>query len=469
MRQPVVVDGRIAGTQSIFFGKMGLDGKPYAPYGPLAAVMALPHHLAGRALARVAGVPREAGGSGPSWPTLVGGITTLSGATGAALAVAGFYVAAVALATPAAWALSLSLLLGGATILWPYGTTLYSEAWLAAGFVWATALLLEARRGGPGARPRIIGAAACLAVAGLVKVTGLILAPALVLAVLCERSVSPRVRREAAVALTLGILLAAAVHIAWNQYRFGAPFDFGYDWSETIPVGPPRAFLWTDVPRGLVVLLMSPGKSLFLWAPVLLLGVLNAPRFWRRERAVACGIGAALVTGLLFYAAYLFPEGGYAHGPRHLVPLVPVVLLAACGAEARRWPRAALLACGAVGVTMALLAVSVSFLEDQALGRPAPAGGAYYEQIDPAPGRPSNRYHLAHLPFLTAIQSPGWLRSTGVGQGPDFFALHLRQAGRQFPDGGAIPPWLPWAWSGAWLSLLALSGWALSRARPREP
>src|ERR671912_605301 len=44
------------GGQPIFFGKLGLDGKPYAPYGPLAAVLAIPHHLTGRALASMLGI-----------------------------------------------------------------------------------------------------------------------------------------------------------------------------------------------------------------------------------------------------------------------------------------------------------------------------------------------------------------------------------------------------------------------------
>ena len=29
IQQPVVVDGKVVGTQSVFFGKVGLDGKPY--------------------------------------------------------------------------------------------------------------------------------------------------------------------------------------------------------------------------------------------------------------------------------------------------------------------------------------------------------------------------------------------------------------------------------------------------------
>ena len=39
IRQPVVVNGKVTGTQSVFFGKVGTDGKPYAPYGPLSELV----------------------------------------------------------------------------------------------------------------------------------------------------------------------------------------------------------------------------------------------------------------------------------------------------------------------------------------------------------------------------------------------------------------------------------------------
>ena len=100
IRRPVVENGRVVGMQSVFFGKVGTDSKPYAPYGPLAAVLSLPHHLAGRVLARVTGVPRAEAGKGLAWVLVVGGVTMLVTATGAALAVAGFYRAVSPSALP---------------------------------------------------------------------------------------------------------------------------------------------------------------------------------------------------------------------------------------------------------------------------------------------------------------------------------------------------------------------------------
>ena len=339
-------------------------------------------------------------------------------ATGAALAVAGFYRAAIALGTPAGAALILSLIARRRLRVVAVRSHVVPEALQAAALVWAAAFLLEARRGATSPRARVMCAALLLAVAGLVKFTALVFTPAFVVAVLWERSLSARTRRDVAVALAIGIALAGAVHLGWNDYRFGSPFDFGYDWSETIPVPPARAFAITDLPRGIAVFLAAPGKALWLWAPVLLLAAASSRRFWQREPAVAAGVATAFVSGLLIYGAYLFPEGGYAHGPRNLVPILPLLLLPAAGAEAGPWSRPVLLACGAVGIVMALLAVSVSFLEDQAMGAgPGASRGQYYEQIAPVPGRPSNRYRLGYVPFRQrhALAWVGQLEGTGPG------------------------------------------------------
>jgi hypothetical protein len=472
IRTPVVRDGRTVGSEPIFFGEVGRDGRPYAPYGPLAAVLALPHHLVARSIARLAGVPRSPLPGGLAWVFLVGGLTMIATATAAALTVAGFHRAALALETPERTAVVLSMLLGGATVLWPYGTSFYSEAWQAAAFVWAAAALLEARRTSQSAetpttsrqtRQLVALAALLLAVAGLTKMTSLIFAPGFVAAVLLDRSVRPRRRVEAAVALMLGIALATAIHLGWNTYRFGRPFDFGYGWNDMIPQLPPRQFLPSDVPFGLAVLLLSPGKSIVLWAPVLLLAGARARTFWRREPGAAVGLACSAIVGLIFFAAYLFPEGGYSHGPRNLVPLIPLLLLPAGGPDSGRWPAAAVAACATVGAVMAVLAVSVSFLEDQG-GRIGPVSpNVYYRRIDPAPGRSWVRYRLDYIPFVSTIRSERWPRAETLGLGPDFFPLHLLQARRQLPDGVAIPLWLVWTLPAGWLLMAAAAGAALMR------
>ncbi len=471
---PQTLDVREHGTP-IFFGKFGRDGRPYAPYGPGVAYLILPFHAAGRALAAAAGIPRAPLPGGIVWEFVVGGITGLAMAFAAALAVAGFHRAALALGAPAARAVQLTLILGACTFLWPYGTTLYCEAWLAAAFVWAAALLLETSAGvasagdassrvASGSRWNVVMASLLLALAIVTKPTAIVIAPAFVLAVLLERDV-PR-RREVAALLSAAIVAAAGVHVAWNVVRFGSPLDFGYNLAGMVPYPPARPFVPEQLPRGLFVQLLTPGKSLFVWAPILVPSMLALGACWRARRGLAAGLAAGTASALVFYAVYFLPEGGYSYGPRHLLPLVPLLMLPLALPQVAL-PRRTLATCAAIGVLMAALAVTVSFFEDQA---PVPLAGdrtfsPYYERIDPGPGEPNLRYRIDYIPFKFALTSGQWLSpSRAPGNGPDFFALHLVQARRVFPGGNAIPSWLPWAVSLPWAILFGFCASTLRRA-----
>ena len=454
--------------EPIFFGKFGLDGKPYAPYGPGVAFLILPFHLAGRALARVAGVPRTPLPQGIAWEFLVGGITALGMAFASALAVAGFVRACGTLGASGPDTRVLAIVLGMCTILWPYATTLYCEAWLAAAFIWAAAFLLEVPPPDAGSTDvsgvtrKIAAAAILIAMAIVTKPTAIVIAPAFVVAVLLDQRGDPRARTTVASALSLAILVGASVHILWNVTRFGNPLDFGYNLAGMIPHPPARPFLAEEIPHGLFLQLLTPGKSLFVWAPVTLLSLFSLGSCWRRERGLAAGLIAGTASALIFYAAYFFPDGGYSHGPRHLVPLVPLMILP-LAVPGVMITRSALRACAAVGFVMAALAVTVSFFEDQA---PVQIGtrliSPYYERVDPTPGGPNLRYRTDYIPFKFALTSGRWLSpSRAPGNGPDFFALHLVQARRMFPGGAAIPPWLPWAVSLPWMVIAALAANAL--------
>jgi hypothetical protein len=452
--------------QPIFFGKFGLDGRPYAPYGPGVAFLIAPFHLAGRLVAHAAGVPRRAPPEAVAWEFLVGGITTLGMAFAAAMAVAGFYRACRALGPSLDRAFGMAVILGGATVLWPYGTTLYSEAWQAAAFAWAASLVLEARVDGSNRRARVAGAAALLALAGLTKPTSLVIAPGFVVAALFDPHVGRPARRRTAIALSAGIAIGALVQICWNIARFGEALDFGYNLGGIVVRLPARSFALEDIPRGLFVQLFTPGKSLFVWAPPVLLSLLVLRTCWSRERGLVAGLIASTVAALLFYAAFLTPEGGYAHGPRYLVPLVPLLMLP-LGVPNVPIHRRLLTACAVAGFLVSALAVSISFLEDQAPLQADPrATGPYYERVDPPPGRPWVRYRIDYVPFKTALTSGHWLSpDRPAGNGPDFFALHLARARATMPGGSAIPAWLPWAVSVPWMAVVVLT---CLKVRPRK-
>jgi hypothetical protein len=75
-------------------------------------------------------------------------------------------------------------------------------------------------------------------------------------------------------------------------------------------------------------LLASPSKSLFLYAPVMALGVLGWSRFYRRHRLMAVGVLGLFVSVLISLRGTAW-WGGLAWGPRFLLPLMAVGLLPA--------------------------------------------------------------------------------------------------------------------------------------------
>src|SRR5439155_25648632 len=93
---------------------------------------------------------------------------------------------------------------------------------------------------------------------------------------------------------------------------------------------------------------------------------------------------------------------------------------------------------------------------------------AYYERIDPPPGRPWNRYRLQYVPLVRTLSSGTWPAGDSLGHGIDYFAHHLSRARRELRGGDAIPLWLVWLPPIVWLIVLLAAGTALRRAFDRR-
>jgi hypothetical protein len=122
--------------------------------------------------------------------------------------------------------------------------------------------------------------------------------------------------------------LAFSQLITWtyNYYRFGDILEYGYQ----------RVGWDTPLLTGLYSLLLSPGKGLLIFSPVLLLGIIGWPFIKRKDLAwLILGIGAAY---LLPHAMYRDWSGGGGWGPRLLLPIIPVCLLPS-GMVIEKWKR----------------------------------------------------------------------------------------------------------------------------------
>ncbi|CAA9271441.1 MAG: Cell division protein FtsK [uncultured Chloroflexi bacterium] len=116
--------------------------------------------------------------------------------------------------------------------------------------------------------------------------------------------------------------------------------------------------LWT----GLRGLLFSPGKSLFLYSPWLLLALPGGVLLWRRHRRLAALFTVFPAVVVVLYGMKLVWHGG-GWGPRYLVPMVPLLSIAAAPAvewllERGRATRGVLVGLAAVSVGVQLLGVA---------------------------------------------------------------------------------------------------------------
>ncbi|GEM_PF-837629 len=158
-----------------------------------------------------------------------------------------------------------------------------------------------------------------------------------------------RMLRGWGIGTALPILAAAG----YNFLRFGNPFQTGY-FHEMDRLAHPLGIGWFG-------LLLSPGKGLFLYAPSVLVSLLSWPAFWKVRRSEAAAIGLHALGYLVLYGTWWAWHGGWAWGPRFLVPLLPLLLLGlgtALRCPAGRW---AVRISGLLGLAVQIPGFAVDF------------------------------------------------------------------------------------------------------------
>ena len=293
--QSIVHDGSLAVPPAL--GVPGDDGLHYSKYGlllPLLSVLPV-------ALVQPVGA-------------LTGRVDLLEAAAAAALMppIAGLLAAALfvlgrRLAAPRAASLLVAAGIVLGTYLLPYGRDFFTEPLVALGLV----VMVERALAGREAQ-----AAAALALAVLARPQSAAFVP-LLWAFLALRGAGVR-----GLARTLAPLAAAAaVTVAYNLARFGSPLEFGYE----PPVDPGFT---TPLLEGAGGLLLSPEKSIVLFAPAVVLAPLAIAALWRRDRATAGLLTALFAATFVLAATWHSWMGGWSWGPRLVIPGVAVALVA---------------------------------------------------------------------------------------------------------------------------------------------
>ena len=112
----------------------------------------------------------------------------------------------------------------------------------------------------------------------------------------------------------------------YNYIRFGSIFQSGYGLSTATSLGGRRLFEGPPL-TALVAMLFSPGKSIFLYNPVLLLLPLCVYGFYRRHKMVSLTIFSAILSNFILYSFFTAWAGDYAWSIRYQVPVLPFLVV----------------------------------------------------------------------------------------------------------------------------------------------
>ena len=236
----------------------------------------------------------------------------------------------------AAWAL-LSVL---ATSVLPTTLSIFDQVQEAVWLLAATLTLMRAKR-----TSDFAFAGLCAGLIVFWQTGYIVLIPGFALALVPFKALRDRDEWRRTLPFWVGLAIGPLLAALYNYYRFD---DVAQIASSG---GPPRL---ANPLVGLAVLLISPGKSILLYCPAVLLGLIGIAEFSRRSPLAARFAYVAMITQLLFVSSLLFCAGDWAWGPRYLTVTLPLLMLAAPFGAAR-------LAKSAV-ITLLVLSASVQLL-----------------------------------------------------------------------------------------------------------
>jgi len=288
----------------------GRDGQKYPQFMPGHAIVNIPLYLFGRLLS-----------GGPlNLRSIVLAHWTTSLFNPLVIALTGWLIALFA--SRLGYSQRLSIVLGLAyplsTLVLPYTGTYFSEPLIALLIVLAAYVVYRAcvdRR----ALGWLAVAGTSLGLTVFIRERSAIMIPPFILYLWLSYR---RVLWRGWVAFFAPLVMFGVIIGLFNWSRYGSPLTFGFSALQ-------HTSFTTPLLIGLYGLLISPGKGLLLYNPIVWAGLIGLAIMFRTRRREAILFALIMLAELLFFAVYEFWTGGWNWGPRYIMPLLPLLVLTA--------------------------------------------------------------------------------------------------------------------------------------------
>lgn len=329
-------------------GVQGIDGKYYSKYGIGQSIVAIPWYIGGKFLASKVLPAKYAG-----YATMFA--VSLFNAAVTALTCLLIFLFGQKLGYSTKVSIFLSLIYGLGTMAWPYAKEFFSEplAGLFILFAVFSAYCHKIER----SNTWLFLSGLAIGMAMATRLTAVILVPILGLYILLN--ILKEGEKQRLIGAALSFLFPIAIFflfIGWyNLVRFGSFLESGY--------GIEGEGFTNPLFKGIYGLLLSPGKSLFLYNPILFLSFFGIASFFRNQKSEAILFLSIIVSNILLYSKWVQWYGGWCWGPRFLLPIIPFIIFPIGFFISQRkfgWVKIISIVLIAISVLVQILAVSVN-------------------------------------------------------------------------------------------------------------
>jgi hypothetical protein len=288
--------------------------------------MLAPFVWAGDALAATGAVPPDRAAAAGQFLASVA-LFPLVGA----LAVMMLYLCARRLGADGGAAVWLAVIFGAGTMHWQYSVNTYEESQIALCALTVLWAALRARDAAGIGWPLVVAVAAGVALAFRLSSVALTV-PVVACLMVSDIAARPGKRlRRTGTWLLAGLLGAGpfAAALAWfNAARFGSWTQTGYATAHvTVDLGIPLA--GSSMLDAVAGMWLSPGKSVILFSPAIVLGLVGLVLLWRKSPAVAAAITLAVAGTTALHGSLSWWAGDLAWGCRYLASSLGLLVLAA--------------------------------------------------------------------------------------------------------------------------------------------